>query len=56
MSNNGKKPAYRPEVKEMAAILFLCKFEGKGLKITPGKQVFWNQHPQIALNHFLTEH
>ena len=37
---DGKKPAYKPEVKEMAAILFLCKLESKGLKITPGKQVF----------------
>ena len=29
ISNNGKKPAYRPEVKEMAAILFLCKLRVK---------------------------
>ena len=30
-----------------------CQFEGQDLKITPGKQLFRNQHPQITLKHLL---
>ena len=41
----------RVKVMEMVAILFCCQFEDQDPKITLGKQVFRNQHHQIAFNH-----
>ena len=44
-------PKRRVKVMEMVAILFCCQFEDQDPKITLGKQVFRNQHHQIAFSH-----
>ena len=46
-------PKRRVRVMEMAAILFCCQFEDQDPKVTLGKQVFRNQHHQIAFNQYL---